>query len=148
MGALLPCLFGAREASGADCAQSQGRARVRGVVAGTYTWAGGSTYTGEWLADKKHGSGKNVQQPSGQVYEGEWSKGASEHICAARTLNATGQRRVTLSRWSGHLRAACGPRSLLEDVLWYYELVNPDAMRAALDSVLLSSAAIQCCSHC
>ena len=29
---------------------------------------------------------------------------------AARTLNATGPPRVTLSRWQGLLRAGCGPR--------------------------------------
>ena len=31
-------------------------------------------------------------------------------LCAARTLNATGQPRVTLSPRRGHLRAACQPR--------------------------------------
>jgi len=40
---------------------------------GTFTWHTGEVYTGEWLNDMKHGYGK-LTWPDGDIYEGLWEK--------------------------------------------------------------------------
>ena len=39
---------------------------------GVYYYINGNTYTGQWLNDKKHGSGIYVYAASNEKYEGEW----------------------------------------------------------------------------
>lgn len=39
---------------------------------GTYIWADGSKYVGEWKNSKRHGFGK-YYYTSGSIYEGNWS---------------------------------------------------------------------------
>ena len=41
---------------------------------GTYTWASGTKYVGEWKNYKKHGNG-TYTMADGQKYVGEWKNG-------------------------------------------------------------------------
>lgn len=41
-------------------------------------YASGAVYDGEWLDDRRHGTGKMVFQGQGGVYEGGWRLGLQE----------------------------------------------------------------------
>ena len=41
---------------------------------GSYKWADGRSYIGNYVNDKKHGVGKYIW-PDGRYYEGEWFEG-------------------------------------------------------------------------
>jgi len=41
---------------------------------GTFTWASGSKYVGEWMDDKKHGQG-TYTLANGEVTEELWKEG-------------------------------------------------------------------------
>jgi hypothetical protein len=41
---------------------------------GVYTFSDGSTYSGQWKADKMHGKGVYTTK-GGRTYEGQWNNG-------------------------------------------------------------------------
>ena len=52
---------------------------------GTYTYASGNIYVGNWVNDRRHGQGKMTYKESGKVEEGEWEDG--EFIQGSCTWN-------------------------------------------------------------
>jgi hypothetical protein len=52
---------------------------------GTFVWANGDKYTGEWAGGAMYGKGKMVWAHSGSIYEGQWEAGRMHGYGVKRT---------------------------------------------------------------
>ena len=64
---------------------------------GTYTWADGDKYEGDWVDDKKHGKG-TYTWANGANYEGNWKNGA-KHGNAKRKYPHNSDKLEECGRW-------------------------------------------------
>lgn len=63
---------------------------------GTYTWANGDVYEGQWLAGTAHGRGRRTNK-NGVVIQGEWRNG-KVRLCV---LQCSQERRMVLQSGFG-----------------------------------------------
>jgi hypothetical protein len=67
---------------------------------GTYTWANGDRYVGEWFEDKKHGKGV-FHFANGRRKEGIWENDL-KHVPSPPLLLFEGWGRTTMVSAQGH----------------------------------------------